>query len=321
MLASAVCVVEQVIGIPWGSYPIKMFGVLNGRTELFTDPPCLLDKVSHKIRSLATQVSKDELSTVVIVLANDFTMDISQIEAKHASTRRILHMRTVQVSLPSLEDVSASWVCRNNVLDREDRMPCSKHDDRTHGTKPERTEGNQSGRQTSSWDIFVHEYFTGQKGQKWAKSDMKKCSEQFALLDENEQERLRKEAVEANLKKNLATVLCQRQPVIVPCRMKCKSCLSLNLSIQKKLFIPDAAIFGMPVSWSLVALQRVRKKMQGNFKLTSTSLMCIVCSLSFWNFCQTLFRPLFRAVPAENPTVDLHLPADSLTQDQQTLMV
>ena len=174
---------------------------MDGPNCSLTDPPCLLDQVSHKIRSLATQVSKDELSTVVIVLANDFTMDISQIEAKHASTRRILHMRTVQVSLPSLEDVSASWVCRNNVLDREDRMPCSKHDDRTHGTKPERTEGNQSGRQTSSWDIFVHEYFTGQKGQKWAKSDMKKCSEQFALLDENEQERLRKEAVEANLRR------------------------------------------------------------------------------------------------------------------------
>lgn len=33
-----------------------------------------------------------------------------------------MHIETVQVALPDLEDVSASWVCRNNVLDREERV-------------------------------------------------------------------------------------------------------------------------------------------------------------------------------------------------------
>lgn len=317
MLASAVCVVEQIIGIPWGSYPIKMFGVLNGRTELLTDPPCLLDQVGHKIRSLASQVSKDELLTVVTVLANDFTMDISQIEAKHASTRRILHMRTVQVSLPSLEDVSASWVCRNNVLDREDRMPCSRHDDPTHGTKPERTERNQRGRQTSSWDIFVHEYFTGQKGQKWAKSDMKKCSEQFALLDENEKERLRKEAVEANLRRELGH---RALPSTTSDR-------SVSDEVQIMPFIepfnPEELVHYQLSHISNARLMASRRiaacEKEDAMELKTYQHRPDVHGV----FTQLLeFLPdtvsSFRAVPAKTPTVDLHVPADSLTQDQQT---
>lgn len=60
--------------------------------------------------------SDGDLLPVLHVLAQEFSTGISQIEAKHASTRRIIHKTSVQVKTPGLDDVSASWVVRNNAL-------------------------------------------------------------------------------------------------------------------------------------------------------------------------------------------------------------
>ena len=79
-LASAACVVDRVIGIPWSSYPVKMFGRLSGQQDLLQDPPCLLDQLSHHIKSLSDRVSEAELLQVLTVLATDFNMDISQMK-------------------------------------------------------------------------------------------------------------------------------------------------------------------------------------------------------------------------------------------------
>ena len=326
-LASAACVVDRVIGIPWSSYPVKMFGKLSGQQDLLQDPPCLLDQLSHHIKSLSDRVSEAELLEVLTVLAADFTMDISQIEAKHASTRRILHMKTVQVALPNLEDVSASWVCRNNVLDREERL---QDQGRAGGSnmpnsstkrmkKSEQTEENtKKSRPSNLWHAWVARFFNDSAGKPYKEfGSMARCSAEFASLGEEAIAELQQEVVEANLRKELGHRAFNQTT-------KRKQTDSGSGALQILPHVNAGDLEGEvgnqldTISQQCLAHSRhvVSHEKSDQLELRSYRHDPRTERL-FQDMLQFLPDSLaaYSCVPAKSASVDLHLPADSVTQD------
>ena len=203
ILSAGVCCVQHVIGKAWDSYPIKLFRALDQHFDFLTDPACLLDPLSKAFREVCQGVTVAEFQSLLASVASEFTLDIAAIEAKHASTRRILHTRHVQVKVPTLEDVSAGWVLRNNVLSRENVARSSAQPD-PEPKHPKPSKQKPWKRAQSPWNAFFHQYFSGQHGDasrnRWGAHEMSRCSEAYSRLTEKELAALTQQASEAQLR-------------------------------------------------------------------------------------------------------------------------
>ena len=210
LLSAGVCCVQQVLGRVWASYPVKLFRALDNGRDFVRDPACMLDPLSLALKEVFESVTPNEFQSLLSSVASEFSTDISQIEAKHASTRRILHTRNVQVKTPTLEDVSAGWVLRNNVISREDIIrperpePCVG----LHSNKPAAKSESKPKpwkRKQGTWNVFVNQYFSGQGGHgfagKWSTVEMQECAKAYKKLTVDELQKLQQQAQEAQLRK------------------------------------------------------------------------------------------------------------------------
>jgi hypothetical protein len=120
------------IQLNWQSYPVKLFCALKichseeQVLAMLADPECMLDELSAAILAkfpTADELLGDEAQCILQGIASLFTMDIAAIEARHASTRRIIHVSGVQTHMPALDRVSAQWACRRNGVNRKSALP------------------------------------------------------------------------------------------------------------------------------------------------------------------------------------------------------
>ena len=121
MLSRNFCATEFHLGTSWASYPIRMFCSLDGVHNALKDPDCMLCPLSRLLVQeypSEPHLDSEEAQKVLMSLANLFQLRIADVEARHASTRRITSIRGLQTAQPNLCLVSADWVCRNNVLQR-----------------------------------------------------------------------------------------------------------------------------------------------------------------------------------------------------------
>lgn len=201
LLAGALCAVQSVLGKPWRSYPVKLFSWLNeGKPSFLEDPACILDPLATMLRQRLGSCSEEEARAVLTTLSAEFSMDISAIEARHASTRRILHMTSVQVPTPCLQEVSASWVCRTNCIDLHEKLHPNQQRDQRDPNK-DASEGSKSHkrkrRTLAPWNAFVSKFF---QGEKFAGLTMKDCSAAWKELSEADLRALEGDVREAQIR-------------------------------------------------------------------------------------------------------------------------
>ena len=183
LLSCAGSAVHYYLTVPWRAFPVRLFRVLRGTNgdaeEVLRAPSCLRDELSTMV--LEAYPSADALLTdaaraVLQTLARFFTMNIATIEARHASTRRLVHASHVQTHIPTLEDVSASWLLRRNIVQRGEF--CLVQSDRTEAARKTKGFLNPAG----PWRAFVHDRCRTT----FSKPGMSALSRDYAALTEQE---------------------------------------------------------------------------------------------------------------------------------------
>lgn len=94
-------------------YPYKTLCLLSdpGRAaEILAMPDCLLDPWTLALRKEYPTLAGEEVQQVLYSMASLVRVDISHVESRHASIRRMLFGRSVQTHALSFPDLSAQWV-------------------------------------------------------------------------------------------------------------------------------------------------------------------------------------------------------------------
>lgn len=104
--------VKELLAAPHQRYPTKMFVLLEdpgAAVALLTDTPCMLDTWSRAFLSRHPTLSGPSCMQELALLAQVAMKDISAIEARHATIRRLLVSGGIQTHTLKFEDLSASW--------------------------------------------------------------------------------------------------------------------------------------------------------------------------------------------------------------------
>lgn len=104
--------VFELIAAPHKEFPIQMFRLLADKgaaEDLRAAPNCLLDTWSAEIRRLHPSLSGADLFHKLALLGQLCHKDIAQVEARHATIRRILMAASMHTHTQAFQDLSASW--------------------------------------------------------------------------------------------------------------------------------------------------------------------------------------------------------------------
>jgi len=154
----------------WQSYPIRLFGLIDGvdDSEAISECPDILDQLSTEFyQKYPTPESRNsnEAMAILITIARATTLGIAEIEARHASTRRIATVLATQTHVPNLVEVSASWTCRRNAAMRRsaELFPKTSQQEGDGNLdlkeKTEKTDGRRGG----AWHAFMNERLLGKR--------------------------------------------------------------------------------------------------------------------------------------------------------------
>eukprot|EP00971_Amphidinium_carterae_P350440 6491543-Amphidinium_carterae.1 len=102
----------QLVGVTHVTFPCRMFSLLRNpglATEIINTPDCVLDSWSLQLRSLHPSLSGPAFQQLLLAHALSMVTNISSIEARHATLRRLLTSRTQTWGM-RLPTVSAQWL-------------------------------------------------------------------------------------------------------------------------------------------------------------------------------------------------------------------
>jgi hypothetical protein len=194
-------VVHQLLTLLRAGYPYKLFAALLGGEGLSVveddvrDSQCLFDELAHVFTNMFDELlGGEESQAMLMTLASMLEVDIAAIEAKHAATRRIIQMRSLQTWASSLETVSADWTCRQHSMIRAEthNQPDTEHNSNAQSTAGQRKSSSSSSRSTTesrvgggggAFRAFIH---VAGAGAKFTKASMKVLSEKYRALDGDE---------------------------------------------------------------------------------------------------------------------------------------
>ena len=106
------CAFNRLLAARHRSFPVKLFLLLadpSAAAELRAIPDCMLDPWSLRLRQRFPSLEGPELMQVLHTVACRTPVDVSHIEALHASIRRMLFLKSSQTHPLSLADLSAQW--------------------------------------------------------------------------------------------------------------------------------------------------------------------------------------------------------------------
>ena len=111
MLSRKVCMVRELLRHPHSLYPFSVFRVLHEpHLADVLSPFCLKDPWSQRMVEEFADWSSPAFKHVLLVHCLSCATDTSQIEARHASVRRSVVGRSVQVKKMSFEALGAHWI-------------------------------------------------------------------------------------------------------------------------------------------------------------------------------------------------------------------
>ena len=117
--------IYQLVHADSAGFPLKLFTLLHGgraaAEAVLATPKCQLDTFSRRFLerySSPEKLTSADCQAVLRLVAMEARTDISHIECRHASLRRIIRVRA-QTHAPPFRRTSASWVAmRQRVLER-----------------------------------------------------------------------------------------------------------------------------------------------------------------------------------------------------------
>lgn len=112
LASRAGCMVFELLVVPVGQFPLCLFQVLADPTLAATfarAPACLLDAWSQEVLRRYPGFEGDELLEQLALLSQLLWKDISQIESRHATIRRLLKLASHQTHTQEFQDLSTQW--------------------------------------------------------------------------------------------------------------------------------------------------------------------------------------------------------------------
>lgn len=114
MLSRSGAAIEQLLASHHRKAPWKTFLLVDGDPDLIAEmrrlPDCMLDEWSKQFRKDYPTLCCEEAQAVLRLLLVLIRADISNVECKHASLRRLVIARSIQTDPVSLDKLSAMWV-------------------------------------------------------------------------------------------------------------------------------------------------------------------------------------------------------------------
>ena len=200
MLSTAACSVEFYVYVAWRGFPIQLFACLDGNLAAANASACLLCPLSKKILEHFPdeELGGPDCQAVLRALASRFSLDIADVESRHASTRRINSIRSTQAPRAHLAAVSADWLCRCNSGAREDILGPTKQaeEGETPADEAGASDGKPKTHRANPWYAFLNEHCHDRFGAPGAMDTLK---ERFRNLSEEEMQRYRSMAQIAKL--------------------------------------------------------------------------------------------------------------------------
>ena len=116
MISKTICGVVELLHDVHEKLPVSFFKLLSpgGAVDDFDQvPECMQDRWSAEmIKTYGPTFRSSEFWSILVFIAVLVMLDTTQIEARHASIRRTLFIRSTQTNLASLEAASAEFVFR-----------------------------------------------------------------------------------------------------------------------------------------------------------------------------------------------------------------
>ena len=107
------CAFEKLLRSRHDACPFVTFLVLvdpSVADKITRMPPCLLDPWTKRLLDMYPTMQGDELIHIIAAVAEVLRVDISHLESRNASIRRLLTSRSVQTHPMTSADLSAQWV-------------------------------------------------------------------------------------------------------------------------------------------------------------------------------------------------------------------
>jgi hypothetical protein len=211
LLARGAAAGFQLVIVAHRGYPYKLFLALLG--DEFTDEilmqSCQFDELATAICGmfpLAADMSSPKCQAILSCIASFLEIDNAAIEGRHASTRRVIVVRSAQTHAVSLEMISAEWasqqfrICKFEAKHvgktpalikryiQQERKKAKQEQrikkDAGNKNKPKRKRKDGGG----PWRAFVHVHLAGRKA---TSESFKECSEAYRSLSEEELKSIR----------------------------------------------------------------------------------------------------------------------------------
>ncbi len=165
MLMRAGAIVHQLLFVPHQNCPFRLFSALQDPTPVLETPPCMRDNLMKGFLQRfpsAEMIVSDVAQHVLATLAEFVQVDILRIEALHATSRRLINIRSLQTWSLAMSNMNAEWLIRRLVILRQkftdvqdDRKGASK---RVNKNAKMKRKGHGA-----SWNAFVSRQCQGQK--------------------------------------------------------------------------------------------------------------------------------------------------------------
>ena len=114
MISRSGCAVQQMLATEHAGFPFQLFRLIKEpeQAERLRDeiPKCMRDDYTLSIFEAHPTLEGLELRAKLALVGILCWADISKVEARHATVRRLLYASSLQVRTQSLQDLSAQWV-------------------------------------------------------------------------------------------------------------------------------------------------------------------------------------------------------------------
>ena len=123
LLSRAACGLHRLLRMPHRGYPYKLFKLLLGDGEAGHPAECLQDELAHAFLkhyppdTCGFQPGSPEM-VVLETLADVLKTDIAQIEAKHATIRRLTQRMSLQTWVADWQQLVSAWLVRQLPVNR-----------------------------------------------------------------------------------------------------------------------------------------------------------------------------------------------------------
>ena len=113
LMSRAGCSVEELLAQPHRSFPIKLFRILaepETGPDMAASPDCVLGPWAAELKRLRPDFTGPELEHKLALVGALCPKDISPLEARHATSRRVFTSGSVQTHTKDLQKLSSEWL-------------------------------------------------------------------------------------------------------------------------------------------------------------------------------------------------------------------